>query len=176
MTWCGSADGGSSRFESGDGDPERGAGHIVKPDGVEEVVDSGSPPCSPQTQSCRPGLVRLPSSTAILTSRPTPSPSMVSTGDTVNTPFVQVGGEHRGLHVVPGDTRQTQDSPRAMDSKDIGSTGFAAVRSDMTPAAAGTATLIASPAPPRPPTPLNPTRGTAPTEKLGIANPLSRSR
>ena len=37
-----------------------------------------------------------------------------------------------------------------MDSKDVGSTGFAAVRSDMTPAPAGTATLVASPGITRP--------------------------
>src|SRR6476469_5423216 len=50
-------------------------------------MDSGSPPCSPQNPSFRPGLVRRPSCAAISTSRPTPSPSMVSNGETVKTPF-----------------------------------------------------------------------------------------
>ena len=47
----------------------------------------GLPPCSPQTPTFRPGRVLRPSRVAMSTSRPTPSMSRLSNGETVKTPL-----------------------------------------------------------------------------------------
>ena len=88
-------------------------------------------------------------------------------------------GRRQGRHPLMPTSRYPHRATNvplcAVDSRDIGSTGFAAVRSDMTPAPAGTATFIASPASPVPPTPLNPARGTAPTDAWGCRSVVSQS-
>src|SRR5664279_2694317 len=88
-------------------------------------------------------------------------------------------GRRQGRHPLMPTSRYPHRATNvplcAVDSKDIGSTGFAAVRSDMTPEPAGTATFIASPASPVPPTPLNPVRGTAPTDAWGCRSVVSQS-
>jgi hypothetical protein len=50
-------------------------------------MDPGSPPSSPQTPVLRSGQVLRPSVVAMSMSRPTPSTSRVSNGETVKTPL-----------------------------------------------------------------------------------------
>ena len=45
------------------------------------AIESGSPPCSPQTPSLRPGRALRPSQAPIRTSWPTPGVSSVSNGE-----------------------------------------------------------------------------------------------
>ena len=44
-------------------------------------IDSGSPPCSPQMPSLRPGWASRPTQAASRTSQPTPGLSIVSNGE-----------------------------------------------------------------------------------------------
>ena len=48
---------------------------------LKNAIESGSPPCSPQIPSFRPGWASRPTHAASRTSHPTPGASIVSNGE-----------------------------------------------------------------------------------------------